>query len=168
MKTTASLLLVLSIVLSADAQGTFRSSLTPVAPTPENSWIPATAEFSLDGSSVGFVISFGLESVVPTSAHLGGAGADFVFDLGSPQIAIHSPGPWPNGYDGATAFYGSFTLPDTLRDDFLAGSATLQLLGSVAGDFSGAVLPVPEPSSLALLLCSLTAIVLTSRRRFWR
>jgi len=142
MKRTSSLIVLLGMVVSATAQSAFIASLAPEVPTPENSDIPAHAEFSLTGSAVSFVIRFGLENIIPTSAHLPGEGAEFTFDLGTPFIVIHSPGPWPDGYDGSTTFSGSFLLPDSLRADLVAGRANLFLPGSAVGDFSGAVLPV--------------------------
>jgi hypothetical protein len=165
MKTIASLFLVLSVVLSANAQSTFTSSLSPIVTTAQNSWFPASARFSLDGSSAGFVVSFGAEAIVPSSAQLLGSAGDFSFDLGSPHIAIHSPGPWRSGYNGATAFYGSFIMPDSLREDFFAGTATVQLLGSAVGDFRGALVPVPEPTCIALFAGGLTLLALVARKK---
>lgn len=142
MKRTSSLLVLLGTVVSATAQSAFIASLAPEVPTPENSNIPASAEFSLTGSAVSFVIRFGLENIIPTSARLRGENREFTFELGTPFIVIHSPGPWPDGYDGSTTFSGSFLLPDSLRAELLAGRANLFLPGSAVGDFSGAVLPL--------------------------
>ena len=137
MKRIISFIGLLGMVVSATAQSTFVASLAPLSPTPENSGIPASAEFSLAGSAVKFSIRFGREFIIPTSARLG----QFAFDLGTPLIVIHSPGPWPDGYDGSTTFFGSFVLPDPVRADLVAGRANLFLPGSSVGDFSGAVLP---------------------------
>jgi hypothetical protein len=142
MKPLSSLIGLLGIVASATAQSTFVASLAPVFPTPENSGIPASAEFSLSGSAVRFTIRFGLEFIIPASARLQGTSGEFAFDLGTPFIVIHSPGPWPDGYDGSTIFFDSFVLPDTVRADLVAGRTELFLRGSAVGDFSGAVLPV--------------------------
>lgn len=160
--------MLLASLLTPQAQGAFSSSLSPVVSTPDNSWLRATGEFSLDGASTGFMISFALEGVVPTAARLVGLSTDFLFDLGPAHIAFHSPGPWPNGYDGATLFYGSFLLPDALRDDFTGGRTTLLLTGSVLGDFQGAVVPVPEPSSILLLAGGVATVFSFSRRRVRR
>jgi hypothetical protein len=130
---------------AAVAQNSFRATLTPVVPTPENSWITGTAGFALNGNSVNFTISFGLEDIVPMAAHLTGPDSELAFDLGPPFITLHSPGPWPHGYDGSTAFFGSFVVSDQLRDDLMAGHATLHLLRTRVGDFSGAVLPASPP-----------------------
>jgi hypothetical protein len=142
MKRTSSLIVLLGIVVSATAQSNFIASLAPEVPTPENSDISGSAAFSLTGSAVSFTIRFGLESIIPTSAHLRGENEEFKFELGTPFIVIHSPGPWPDGYDGSTTFSGSFLLPDSLRADLVAGRTDLFLPGSAVGDFSGAVLPV--------------------------
>jgi hypothetical protein len=170
MKTTAALALTVFLAssLTAHAQGNFSSSLSPIVPTPDNSWLRATGEFSLDGASTGFMITFGLEGVIPTEARLVGQSSDFLFDLGPAHIAIHSPGPWPDGYDGATFFYGSFLLPDALRDDFLGGRTTLLLTGSFLGDFQGAIAPVPEPSSVFLLAGGVATVLCFRRTRFQR
>src|SRR6266487_2324225 len=108
MKTAIALAALLASLLTVRSQGTFSSSLSPIVPTPDNSWFRATGEFSLDGASTGFTITFGLEGVIPTTARLVGTSGDLIFDLGPSHIAVHSPGPWPDGYDGATLFYGSF------------------------------------------------------------
>jgi hypothetical protein len=100
---------------------------------------------------VNFTLSFTLEDVVPTTAQLVGPESTFVFDLGMPFVTIHSPGPWPNGYDGNTAFFGSFTLPDELNEDFVAGRTILELLGSRMGDFRGPVVPAPAPKIAAFM-----------------
>src|SRR2546425_11210554 len=99
MKTAIILAVILAALLTTQAQSTLSSSLSPINPTPENSWFRATGEFSLDGTSTSFAVTFGLEAVIPSLARLVGTSSDFTFDLGSAHIAIHSPGPWPNGYD---------------------------------------------------------------------
>jgi hypothetical protein len=144
MKTLSFLVLLLGTAVATFAQ-TFRATLAPVTPTPDNSWITGAAAFALSGPTVSFTISLGLEDVVPTIALLNGPQSTFTFDLGPPFNTIHSPGPWPNGYDGSTAFFGSFVMPDQLREDFLAGRTTLHLFGSRVGDFSGPVLPALAP-----------------------
>lgn len=142
MKRIAPVVLMFSALLSARAQGAFSAVLTS---TPEAAWFPAKAEFRLEGSSASFVISFGYEGIVPASARLSGAGTNFDFALGSAFIIVHSPGGefgWPDGYDGATIFFGSFVLPDSLRNDFVNGRTTLLLPGSIVGDLSGTVVPL--------------------------
>ena len=146
MKTTITLVALIGALLSAHAQGTFKASLS--TSPPENAWFPAFAEFTLDGSSNRFNITFGYEYIIPTSARLVGTNSEFTFDLGPALIVIHSPGGpdgWPDGYDGSTSFFGSFLLADNLREDFVAGRTTLLLLGSGVGDFRGAVLPTSRP-----------------------
>jgi len=142
MKTIASLFLLFGSLLSASAQSAFKTAFTP---TPENAWVPARAEFLLDGPSASFVILFGFEGIVPSTARLIGSETNFTFELGPALIIVHSPGGpdgWPDGYDGATIFFGSFVVPDSLRNDFVNGRATLLLQGSTVGDFRGAVVPV--------------------------
>jgi hypothetical protein len=152
MKTISSLIiLLLGTVVAATAQSNFRASLAPTEP--ENSWIPASAAFSLDGPSASFTISLGYElsgAAPPTTARLGGTNAEFTFELVTPSIVVHFPLPWPSepwpfDYGPSTSFGGSFLLPDNLREDFIAGRTTLLLLGGQVGDFSGAVLPVSPP-----------------------
>jgi len=143
MKTTITLGALIGVLFSAHAQGTFRASLSTIPP--ESSWFPAFGDFSLDGSSNRFSITFGYEGIIPTTARLVGTSSESVFDLGSPFIVIHSPLPSPDGYDGSTSFSGSFLLPDNLREDFIAGRTTLLLRGSDVGDFHGAVLPASRP-----------------------
>jgi hypothetical protein len=159
MKTTIALTVLLASVLTARTQGSFTSSLSPIVPTPDNSWIRGTGDFSLDGASADFFITFDLEGVIPTTARLVGTRSDFLFDLGTPHIAIHYPG----GGGGATEFWGSFSLPDVLHDDFVGGRTTLLLTGSLLGDFQGAVVSVPEPSSTSLFLGGLATTFC-----FWR
>lgn len=138
---TIYLSLFLGAAVCAPAQSTFKAVLT----TPGNPVITGAAAFILEGTAVSFTISFNLENVMPTLAQLVGPQSSFTFDLGTPFVVVHSPGPWPNGYDGSTAFFGAFTLPDNLREDFVAGRTTLQLPGSRHGDFSGPVLPASPP-----------------------
>ena len=123
----------------------FRSALTPVVPTPENSFITGAAAFALNGTNVSFTISLGLENIVPATARLVGTQSVSTFDLGTPFIVVHSPGPWPNGYDGSTAFFGTFAVTAGMLEDLVAERTTLQLLGSRVGDFSGTVLSAPLP-----------------------
>ncbi len=133
---------MLGSLLSASAQSAFKTAFTP---TPENASVPARANFLLDGPSASFVIWFGFEGIVPSTARLVGAETNFTFELGPPLTVIHSPGGpdgWPDGYDGATVFLGSFVVPDSLRNDFVNGRATLLLQGSGVGDFRGTVVPI--------------------------
>lgn len=168
MKTAIVLAALLASLLTVRSQGAFSSSLSPIVPTLDNSWFRATGEFSLAGAATDFTITFGLEGVIPTTARLVGASSGVIFDLGPSDIEIHSPGPWPGGYDGATLFHGSFSLPDTLRNDFLAGRTTLLLTGSRLGDFQGAVVPVPEPASVSLFAGGIVALLCSCRTRFPR
>ena len=116
-----------------------------MVPTPQNFFISGAAAFALSGSTVSFTISLGEENIVPTTAQLVGPQSVFTFDLGTPFIVVHSPGPWPNGYDGSTAFFGTFVVPAGMLEDFVAERTTLQLMGSRVGDFSGTVLSAPLP-----------------------
>lgn len=136
-------MLLFGASLTIQAQNnSFRAVLTSTL-SPQ---VDGTAAFVIEGNLVRFSIFINLENVVPVSAHLSGTQGDFPFDLGTPHIVVASPGPWPYGYDGGTFFQGSFMMPINLATDFLAGQATLQLLGSSKGDFSGQVLPALPPS----------------------
>ena len=150
-KTIYSLILLLGVVAGSSAQNNFRATLTPMVPTPENSFINGAAAFALNGTNVSFTISLGQEDIVPTTAQLVGPQSLFTFDLGTPYIVVHSPGPWPNGYDGSTAFFGTFALPAGMLEDFVAERTTLRLLSSRVGDFSGPVLfaPLPQLGSIS-------------------
>ena len=120
----------LSILFGAVTMATAQTNFTAQLTIADDPSITGVAAFALEGSSVGFTISITLEDVVPTTAQLVGTDPQsvFTFDLGAPHVVVHSPGPWPNGYDGSTAFFGTFTLPDSLRDDFLAERTILELL----------------------------------------
>ena len=135
------LLGLLAAVVTSAAQNNFIASLDLVRNAPsDGAGFPARAEFSLDASTVKFTIRFGAEGVIPTAARLLGS-REFSFELGAPMIVIHSPGPWPDGFDGSTTFSGTFTLPDNLREDLSRSIVRVFLLGSALGDFEGAVLP---------------------------
>jgi hypothetical protein len=151
MKLLSSLILLVGTVATAPGQSNFRASLTSAGS--ENSWMPASAAFSLDGPAASFTISLGYElsgPAAPTTARLTGPVAELAFELRSPSIAIHfplpwPPQPWPVDYGPSTSFSGSFLLPDDLRGDFVAGRTTLLLLGGQVNGFSGAVLPASPP-----------------------
>lgn len=144
MKTMNLLLLLLATIGTSPAQNNFFASLDldQVTLPPDGAGVHAKAEFSTDASSVRFTIRFGVEDVIPTAARLLGS-SELTFELGSPSIVIHSPGPWPDGYDGSTTFSGAFSIPDTLRADLSRGTVTVFLTGSVLGDFHGFILPSP-------------------------
>ena len=141
--------ITLTILLGATAAAMAQSNFIANLTSSESPSITGAAAFTLNGTAVNFTLSLTQEDVVPESAQLVGPQSTFEFDLGEPFITIHSPGPWPNGYDGSTAFFGSFTLPDELEDDFVAGRTTLELLGSRMGDFRGPVLPAQTPQIAA-------------------
>jgi hypothetical protein len=164
--------IIAALFLSALAQSTamgnqvFRATLVPTVPTPENSWFSAVGDFLRNENGLlTYSIRFGLEEVIPARGIvIGDAQEQFAFDLGIPTIVHHSPGPWPNGYDGATYFSGSFTLPSELEDDLRAGSASLRLEASAFGDFEGDIIEVPEPSSLLLGLVVVSVMMLGRKR----
>jgi hypothetical protein len=142
MKAFNALFALLAVVVSSHAQSNFIASLE-FAPhySPGAVPIPAQAEFALEADSLAFTIRFGQEDVLPTTAYLYGISLGPVpFDLGPPSIVIHSPGPWPDGYDGSTSFSGTIPLSDSVRAELLRGTMTIILRGSALGDFRGSIL----------------------------
>jgi hypothetical protein len=142
MKRISGFLALLAAVASSHAQNNFIASLEPdpINAPADCSGIPSRAEFSLDGSSLKFTIRFGLESVIPKAAYLQGF-THLDFELGPPSIVIHSPGPWPDGFDGSTTFSGAFTISEELRTELEFGIVDVVLPGSAVGDFRGHILP---------------------------
>jgi hypothetical protein len=144
----------------------FIAPLFPTEPTEINSWFWSNAHFNLrPDNTVNFVIRFGVENVFPDRALIFADKEEFPFDLGEGLVIIHSPGPWPNGYDGATQYKGSFLLADDFIDDFRMAQSTLRLEGSDFGDFSGSIVPVPEPSTAALVVIGIAAFGFFWHRR---
>lgn len=141
MKSMLAFLALLAAVAGSHAQNNFIASLEPdaLSAPPDCSGIPSRAEFSLDGSALRFTIRFGLESVIPTAAYLQGF-THLGFELGPPSIVIHSPGPWPDGYDGSTTFSGTFPVSEELRRELAFGIVEVVLRGSAVGDFRGQIL----------------------------
>jgi hypothetical protein len=137
----------------------FIAPLFPTEPTPINSWFRSSAHFDLrPDNTVEFVIRFGVENVYPARACIFVDNEEFPFDLGEGLVIIHSPGPWPNGYDGATQYKGSFLLADDFIDGFRMEQSTLRLEGSDFGDFTGSIVQVPEPSTTALAIVGISAL----------
>jgi hypothetical protein len=151
MKTVSSIMVLLGTVVSTTAQTNFTASLVPLGP--DNYYIPGGGAFHLDGPSVNFRISLGYElygPAAPTTGRLSSTNGSLTFELGPGSGPIHFPLPWPPepwsfDYGGSVLFLGSFVLSGSLREDFVAGHATLVVLGSETGDFSGAVLPASPP-----------------------
>ena len=145
----------------------FIAPLFPTEPTEINSWFRSNAHFNLrPDNTVNFVIRFGVENVFPDRALIFADNEEFPFDLGEGLVIIHSPGvPWPHEYDGATQYTGSFLLSDDFIDDFGTGQSTLRLEGSDFGDFSGSIVPVPEPSTAALVVIGIAAFGFFWHRR---
>jgi hypothetical protein len=142
MKALNALFALLAVVVSSHAQSNFIASLE-FAPhySPGAVPIPAQAEFALEADSLAFTIRFGQEDVLPTTAYLYGISLGPVpFDLGPPSIVIHSPGPWPDGYDGSTSFSGTIPLSDSVRAELLRETIEIILRGSALGDFRGSIL----------------------------
>ena len=139
-------LILLGVAITGTSQTSFRAALN----TSPSSEITGAAGFTLDGSTARFTISINRERIVPASAQLIGPRATLTFGLGNPFVIVHSPGPWPNGYDGSTAFFGPFDLPPDLQSDFRAGLTILELRTSEVGDLRGQVLPDPGPQLTTL------------------
>ncbi len=137
-------LALISAACTAAGQTAFRAELTSTS-NPDVTGVAAFT-FNPTTSTVSFTIAIRMEQVVPTTARLIAPQGTFEFDLGTPLIVVHSPGPWPAGYDGATAFFGSFQLPTELRADFVAGQVVLELLNSRLGDFRGTVARASAPT----------------------
>jgi hypothetical protein len=145
----------------------FVAPLFPTDPTPANTWFRSNAFFYLRPDNiVEFLIRFGVEGVDSARTLIFADNEEFPFDLGEGLDIIHSPGPWPNGYDGATQYTGSFALADSFIDDFRMGQSTLRLEGSDFGDFRGLIVQVPEPSTAALAVVGMAAFGVFWQR--WR
>jgi len=142
MKAVNALLALLAVVVSSHAQSNFIASLEldPRYSPPGALPIPAQAEFAMEAASLAFTIRFGQEDVIPTTAYLYGSMGAVPFDLGPPSIEIHSPGPWPDGYDGSTSFSGTIPLSDSVRAELLRETIEIILRGSALGDFRGSIL----------------------------
>jgi hypothetical protein len=121
----------------------------PTFPTPYP--VPASATFSLDGATIDFGIRFQYDGAsFGQIAHLLASDKDFSFDVGRRFSAVHSHD--IEGMDrGVTGSWGSFELPDFLREDFVAGRATMRVT-TPGGNYEGVVTHMPEPSTAFLLI----------------
>jgi hypothetical protein len=144
---------------SAEAQSEFRAVLSPTFPTSYP--VPASATFSLDGTTVNVGIRFLYDGAsFSQTAHLLATDKDFSFDVGHRFTAIHSHDLY--GMDpGVTGSWGSFELPAFMREDFVSGRATLRVT-TPGGNYEGLVTHTPEPST-AFVLIGLAAMF--ARRR---
>lgn len=144
----------------------FSAMLNPTEPTPANTWFQSKALFFLRPDNiVEFYIRFGYEAIFPSRALILADSEQFIFDLGPGLIIVHSPGPWPDGYDGATQFTGSFALVDNLIKEFRMGQSTLRLEGTEVGDFTGSIVQVPEPSNAAIGIVAISFVGVVCWRR---
>ncbi len=164
------LLLVLAFagLASAHAQGTlqFTASLNGGNEVPPNS-SPYTASgtLTLDGNLLSYSIGRSGWDFLPTSAGIYGPAtqsqnASIIFDLGNYLL---SPNPPTMGYGGA------ITVTTQQINDLEAGLWYVNWNSSSfpGGEIRGQIIPVPEPSVLALLgTGALLACVF--RRRFRR
>jgi hypothetical protein len=144
-------LLLLALLLCA--QGSFalgneesvalQANLARVASAPGAYPLTGQANFLLSGSMLNFELFIRFEGIYVSTAEIEGPSSRFRFDLGPALIVVHSPGPWPNGYDGATIYRGSFEVTQTQIEDLLSGWSILTVLGVPQGDLHGRICPLP-------------------------
>ncbi len=106
----------------------FQAELVPITPSPQGTYaLTGTASFLLSGNTLTFEIDIRLEGNYGSTAQIVGRSSLFAFDLGSPEIFLHSPGPWPNGYDGATVYRGTVEITEREIRLLLSGQSVLRL-----------------------------------------
>ncbi|PYJ80630.1 MAG: hypothetical protein DME22_23775 [Verrucomicrobia bacterium] len=166
MKKTIALLLTFVSLASAQAQGTlqFTVSLNGGNEVPPNS-SPYTASgtLTLSGNTLNYSMGRNAWDFLPTSAGIYGPAtesqnASIIFDLGS---YILSPNPPTMSYIGAV------TVTSQQINDLEGGLWYVNFNSSSFpnGEIRGQIIPVPEPSALALLAVGGTLAALLRRRK---
>src|SRR6266852_2610824 len=180
MKRLLLILVLPACALQAQAQGTiqFQATLTGSAEVPPNS-DPTTAigTFSLDGNILSFRVDVPAVTFISVSGYiqgpaLPGANGPVIFDLGGPVFhsgnSLGSPPFYSFGSPAAPPFgAGPFQLTDAQIGQ-LEGCLWYENITSAAnpgGQVRGQILPVPEPSALALLLSGAGVALFATRRK---
>ncbi len=157
---------LLACALWAQAQGTlqFHARLTGSQVVPPNADpTVATGAFWLDGNSLSFYVDVPIVTFIAQNAYiqgpaLPGATAPIIFDLGGPTAR---PGnefepPGMRFFSPFTPPFGAgpFTLTDNQISELVGGLWYVSVTSSTMpdGQLRGQILPVPEPSTWALLI----------------
>ena len=159
MKKLLTLSLLIGGLAPAFAQGTlqFTASINGHNEVlPNNSMLAGSGSFTLTGNSLDFLILI-QPAFSPTSAGIYGPAAPgvngpFIVDLGTPGIVAPYPGPPPD--PGHVGYSGSFTLTPQQLSDLENGLWYVNVLTSAypGGEIRGQIVPVPEPSTWALMV----------------
>lgn len=169
MKKIISILLLTCSVAFVHAQGTFDFTLSlnggnEVPPT--SSTRTGFGSLTLNGSDLDYTINFTATLDTPTDVTINGpAGpgstAPLLFDLGAPSFISPNPPQYPWFVTGTIN-----NLTSGQIDDLKGGLWYVNLFSSPTtfpnGEIRGQIMPVPEPSTLAMLGTSAVAFL------FWR
>jgi len=183
MKRHLPILALLACALPAQAQGTiqFQATLTGSAEVPPNSDPTiGTGRFSVDGNLLNFRVDVPALTFISVSGYiqgpaLPGAIGPTIFDLGGPtfkggcsfgcppEYLFFSPASPPFGA-------GPFTLTDAQIAQLESGLWYVNITSAANpdGQLRGQILPVPEPSALALLLSGAGLALFAMRRKLHR
>ncbi len=169
MKTIAQILVLLAGVCAAHAQGTLQyfanlDGSTAVPFNPNYAW-QGTAQFGLSGDTLSFTIGFNNFSAGFDQTRLIGMSTTPILDLGQAQRVAPI-----DGDPGSAMWTGMFAFTPQQRTEFLAGGISLGMTPTrffgdpnPIGEIIGAIQPVPEPSTWALV--GIGALVLTAVRK---
>jgi hypothetical protein len=145
-----------ALVVNCDAQGTlqFTAALSGANEMPpSNSQFSGGASFSLTGSTVLYSLSTGPMDTPNVPATITGPGlaGPMVYSFTQPPILIQ--GLQPGTQSGWFWGLASFTLSSPQIAELQAGQLYVNIptVNFPGGELSGQILPVPEPSSFALL-----------------
>jgi len=156
---------LLSCALGAQGQGTFQfqAILTGSDEVPPNGdSTVGTGTFWFDGNLLNFLVNVPSDNFLPQSAYiqgpaLPGANGPIIFDLGSPKFHSGSMGDPPFASFGSAIpppfGPGPLPLTDAQIPELESGLWYVNVTSAAYpdGQLRGQILPVPEPSALALL-----------------
>ena len=180
MKSHLRILALLACALRAQAQGTirFQAVLTGSSEVPPNSDpTTATGTFSLDGSLLSFRVDVPAVTFISVSGYiqgpaLPGANGAVIFNLGAPVFhsgnSLGSPPFYSFGSPATPPFgAGPFQLTDAQIGQLEVGwwYENITSAAEPGGQLRGQILPVPEPSSFALLVAGAGLAILIRRRK---
>ena len=156
MKKIILILLLSGSLTSVHAQGTlqFGATLTGADEVPPNgSTYDGSGTFTLTGSSLDYSVGMLAPFFLPTSAGIYGPATagqtnSLIFDLGSYLIDAPS-----GSFPGSLGYIGTLTLASQQINDLESGLWYVNFTSPTYpdGEIRGQILPVPEPSALALL-----------------
>ena len=160
MKSIIQTLILLVGLSAARAQGTLQyfANLDGSTAVPFNanySWL-GLGQFTLSDNTLSFNIVFSTFSADFDQGRLIGLSTTPVLSLG--QAYRVAPDPL-SGFSGSTSWSGTFAFTPQERTEFLGGGISIGLMPTrlfgdpnPIGEIVGAIQPVPEPSTWALLL----------------